>query len=61
MSGLTEEQIGDIAFANGIRLHHLSASRASLEHAFMELTASSVDYHAEQPAGRLPAQSGIET
>jgi ABC-2 type transport system ATP-binding protein len=61
VSGLTEEQIGDIAFANGIRLHHLSASRASLEHAFMELTASSVDYHAEQPAGRLPAQSGIET
>ncbi len=61
MSGLTEEQIGDIAFANGIRLHHLSASRASLEHAFMELTASSVDYHAEQPAGRLPAPSGMET
>ena len=61
VSGLTEEQIGDIAFANGIRLHHLSASRASLEHAFMELTASSVDYHAEQPAGRQPAQSGIET
>jgi ABC-2 type transport system ATP-binding protein len=61
VSGLTEEQIGDIAFASGIRLHHLSASRASLEHAFMELTASSVDYHAEQPAGRLPAPSGIET
>ena len=61
VSGLTEEQIGDIAFANGIRLHHLSASRASLEHAFMELTASSVDYHAEQPAGRLPAPSGMET
>jgi ABC-2 type transport system ATP-binding protein len=61
VSGLTEEQIGDIAFASGIRLHHLSASRASLEHAFMELTASSVDYHAEQPADRLPAPSGMET
>ena len=60
VSGLSEEQVGDIAFANGIRLHHLSASRASLEQAFMELTADSVDYHAGQPARRPAAQTGIE-
>ncbi len=60
VSGLNEEQIGDIAFANGIRLHHLSASRASLEQAFMELTADSVDYHAGQPGRRPAAQIGIE-
>jgi ABC-2 type transport system ATP-binding protein len=48
--GLTEDQIADIAFGNGIRLHHLSASSASLEQAFMELTADSVQYHAVQPA-----------
>jgi ABC-2 type transport system ATP-binding protein len=48
--GLTEDQIADIAFGNGIRLHHLSASKASLEQAFMELTADSVEYR----AGQLP-------
>jgi ABC-2 type transport system ATP-binding protein len=44
--GLTEERIGDIAFANGIRVHHLAPARVSLEQAFMELTADSVEYHA---------------
>jgi len=48
--GLTEEQVSDIAFANGIRLHHLAQTRASLEQAFMELTAGSVEYRAELPA-----------
>jgi ABC-2 type transport system ATP-binding protein len=48
--GLTEDQVSDLAFAHGIRLYHLAASRASLEHAFMELTADSVEYHAELPA-----------
>jgi ABC-2 type transport system ATP-binding protein len=46
VSGLTEARIGDIAFARGVRLHHLSPSRASLEQAFMELTSGSVEYHA---------------
>jgi len=44
--GLTEEQVSDLAFAHGIRLHHLAATRVSLEHAFMELTADSVEYRA---------------
>ncbi len=48
--GLTEEQVSDLAFAHGIRLNHLAATRVSLEHAFMELTADSVDYRAGQPA-----------
>jgi ABC-2 type transport system ATP-binding protein len=47
---LTEKQVGDIAFANGIRVHHLAASGVSLEHAFMELTDGSVEYHAQMPA-----------
>jgi ABC-2 type transport system ATP-binding protein len=45
--GLTEEQVSDLAFARGIRLYHLAATRVSLEHAFMELTADSVEYRAE--------------
>jgi ABC-2 type transport system ATP-binding protein len=47
--GLTEDQVADLAFAHGIRLRHLSTSRVSLEQAFMELTADSVDYHATLP------------
>jgi ABC-2 type transport system ATP-binding protein len=48
--GLIEDQVSDLAFAHGIRLYHLAATRVSLEHAFMELTADSVDYRAELPA-----------
>ncbi len=46
--GLTAAQIGDIAFAHGVRLHELTVVRASLEAAFMELTADSVEYRAGQ-------------
>jgi ABC-2 type transport system ATP-binding protein len=44
--GLTEDQVSDLAFARDIRLYHLAATRVSLEHAFMELTADSVEYRA---------------
>jgi ABC-2 type transport system ATP-binding protein len=60
VTGLTEQRIGDIAFANGVRLHHLSLFRASLEQAFMELTADSVEYHAGLPESRQPARIGKE-
>jgi ABC-2 type transport system ATP-binding protein len=46
--GLTAAQIGDIAFEHGVRLHELTVVRASLEAAFMELTADSVEYRAGQ-------------
>jgi len=49
--GLTEAQVADVAFASGIRVHHLAPARVSLEQAFMELTADSVDYHSA-PSGR---------
>jgi ABC-2 type transport system ATP-binding protein len=47
--GLSEERVGDIAMASGVAVHHLAAARVSLEQAFMELTADSVDYHAALP------------
>jgi ABC-2 type transport system ATP-binding protein len=47
--GLTAAEVGDIAFEQAIRLHELATVRASLEEAFMELTASSVEYRAETP------------
>jgi ABC-2 type transport system ATP-binding protein len=55
--GMSAEQVGDLAFSEGIRLHELATVRASLEEAFMELTADSVEYHADVP-GR-PASTMI--
>jgi ABC-2 type transport system ATP-binding protein len=57
--GMSTEQIGDLAFSEGIRLHELTAVRASLEEAFMELTADSVEYRADVPGQRPdPANTG---
>jgi ABC-2 type transport system ATP-binding protein len=54
--GLTAPQVGDIAFTQGVRLHELTVIRASLEAAFMELTADSVEYRADQPGQPIPEQ-----
>jgi ABC-2 type transport system ATP-binding protein len=48
--GLSEDQVGDVAFASRVPVYHLAAARVSLEQAFMELTADSVDYRAALPA-----------
>ena len=61
VSGLVAAQVGDIAFEHGVRLHELTVVRASLEAAFMELTADSVEYRGGenaqgQPPGR-PSQA----
>jgi ABC-2 type transport system ATP-binding protein len=55
--GITAEAIGDIAFDQGIRLHELTVVRASLEEAFMELTAGSVEYHAGIPEAATTSES----
>jgi ABC-2 type transport system ATP-binding protein len=46
VGGLDSERIGDLAFEHRLRLHELSFTSASLERAFMELTADSVEYTA---------------
>jgi ABC-2 type transport system ATP-binding protein len=56
--GMSTEQIGDLAFAEGIRLHELTTVRASLEEAFMELTASSVEYRADAPGQQVTTATG---
>ena len=53
VQGVPARQIGDLAFEHRIRLHELAPTQASLEEAFMELTADSVEFHA-----RTPGQSG---
>jgi ABC-2 type transport system ATP-binding protein len=53
--GLTPAQVGDLAFEHRIRLHELAPAHASLEQAFMELTASSVEFQAGLPPSPDPA------
>ncbi len=49
IGGLGTSQVGDLAYDNAVRLHELSPVHASLEQAFMELTSSSVEFHAGVP------------
>ena len=49
ITGLDASRVGDLAYDNAVRLHELSPVHASLEQAFMELTSSSVQFHAGVP------------
>jgi ABC-2 type transport system ATP-binding protein len=54
VTGLPAAQVGEIAATASLTLHELTPVRASLEDAFMELTADSVEYRAHDgltPAG----------
>ncbi|MFI1353559.1 ABC transporter ATP-binding protein [Streptomyces sp. NPDC020898] len=55
VDGGKAERIGELAAQHQIVLHELSPQQASLEEAFMQLTAESVEYHAHSdtpsPAG----------
>jgi ABC-2 type transport system ATP-binding protein len=58
IQGLPPDRIGDLAFESGVRIHELTSAQASLEEAFMELTAASVEFHASEPAARAGAAHG---
>ena len=49
ITGLDASRVGDLAYDNAVRLHELAPVHASLEQAFMELTSSSVEFHAGVP------------
>ncbi|MFE6833481.1 ABC transporter ATP-binding protein [Streptomyces sp. NPDC057705] len=49
IDGASAEQLGELAARHQIVLHELSPQRASLEEAFMRMTADSVEYHAHAP------------
>ena len=57
-SGPPAAVLGDLALASGIALHHLAPARASLEEAFMELTADSVGA-TSQPGGQPRAADRV--
>ncbi|GAB2642273.1 ABC transporter ATP-binding protein [Kribbella swartbergensis] len=44
VTGVQVERVGDLAHELGVRLHELHTEHASLEEAYMELTADSVQY-----------------
>ena len=50
VSGLTAEQIGEVAARNNIVLHELTPQQASLEEAFMELTRDDVEFKSVEVA-----------
>ena len=54
--GLAADKVGDLAYENGIRLHELAVAQASLEEAYMEQTAASVEFR----AGGSPAKEQAE-
>ncbi|WP_393060294.1 ABC transporter ATP-binding protein [Streptomyces sp. LN549] len=49
VTGLPAARIGELAFHHRVLLHELTTSSSSLEEAFMELTADSVEYLAGDP------------
>jgi ABC-2 type transport system ATP-binding protein len=55
ITGLTAEQVGEAAAANTIVLHELTPQHATLEEAFMELTADAVEF---QTTPAAPAAEG---
>jgi ABC-2 type transport system ATP-binding protein len=50
--GVESEIIGELAAANGVVLHELSTQTGSLEDAFLEVTATSVEYHGQSEAAK---------
>ena len=58
VDGDKSEAVGELAARHQVVLYELSPQRASLEEAFMQLTAESVEYHAHdgQPPGAVPQQ-----
>jgi len=56
VSGLTTDEVGELAATNDVVLHELTAQRGSLEEAFMQLTGEDVEYHAHTlDGGTVPA------
>ena len=62
--GLTSAEIGELSARNSLTLHELVPLRASLEDAFMALTADAVEYrtndHGRPPPDTLsPEDTGV--
>ncbi|MCG0069821.1 ATP-binding cassette domain-containing protein [Streptomyces tricolor] len=58
VAGGKAERIGELAARHGLVLHELSPRQASLEEAFMQLTADTVEYHAHAGPAAVPQDRG---
>ncbi|MFF8844509.1 ABC transporter ATP-binding protein [Streptomyces sp. NPDC015127] len=61
IDGASTEQLGELAAEHRIVLHELSAQRASLEEAFMQMTAGAVEYHAHATDAAAPVPAPAAT
>ncbi|NWF25070.1 ATP-binding cassette domain-containing protein [Streptomyces sp. PKU-EA00015] len=61
IDGASTEQLGELAAEHRIVLHELSAQRASLEEAFMQMTAGAVEYHAHATGPAAPPSAPAAT
>ncbi|AJE82267.1 nodulation ABC transporter NodI [Streptomyces albus] len=61
VDGTGADRLGELAAAHRLVLHELSPQQASLEEAFMQLTAESVEYHAHTGPGGIgsPPPGGL--
>jgi ABC-2 type transport system ATP-binding protein len=59
IDGLSSEEIGTAAAAGQITLYELAPKGASLEEAYMELTADSVDYRSSSERPGAPVLEGV--
>ncbi len=55
VSGVSTEEVGELAGRAGVVLHELAVQRGSLEEAFMQLTSEDVEFRADVPT-LVPAQ-----
>jgi ABC-2 type transport system ATP-binding protein len=46
LAGVTAQEVGDLAFEHGIRLHELATRTATLEEAFLEATSGAEEFQA---------------
>jgi len=60
VSGLEAPQVGEAAAAAGIVLHELTPQRASLEDAFMTLTAGEVEYASGDPHAAATTEGALQ-
>ncbi|MCL1899400.1 MAG: ABC transporter ATP-binding protein [Promicromonosporaceae bacterium] len=55
VSGLDAPAVGELALTNGVVLHELTPISSTLEEAYMEMTADSLEYQTLAPLGQAPA------
>lgn len=59
VAGLRSDRIGDLAHQLGVRLHELHTRHASLEDAYMQLTADSLEFTTAPDAGHLTTEGAL--